>query len=87
MATIEHIITILTLLSFVGLIVFGILASRYVDKSKIGAFSMKDISLLGPFVSEKVLTVDGLRFAKWRNMCLLLVFLLPIIFAVYKAVS
>lgn len=85
MVTIENIITILTLICFIGLIAFGLLASSYVDKSKLGTFSMKEIRLMGPFVSEKVLKVEGVKFAKMRNLCVLLVFIIPILFAANKA--
>ena len=81
---IENIVAILVICCFVGVFVFGMLAASQVDSSKIGSLSKGDIRAFGPLVSEKVLKPTGLKWARMRNICILLVFGAAILWAVLR---
>ena len=68
-----------------GVFIFGMLAARYIDPSKIGVLSKKEMMVFGPMVSEKVLKPEGLKWAKMRNYCFLALFLVAIVFSIIKS--
>jgi hypothetical protein len=74
----------LTVLLFVGVFFFGFLASRNVDTNKIGELPRSQMRILGPLVSEKVLTESGKRWALMRNLCLVSLGVSLLMFIFYK---
>jgi len=53
---------------FAAILLFGFLASRHVDESKIGSLKRRSIMLMGPMVPEEALTATGKRWAFLRNL-------------------
>jgi hypothetical protein len=82
--SIENIVSIVLILAFIGVFLFGMLAARQIDPSKTGSLSKNDMVFFGPMVSEKVLTAKGLKWARLRNYCFLILFFLAILFAIIK---
>ena len=81
---IDFIFLVALFLSVIGVFAFGILAALQVDQDKMGALSKNDVRFFGPLVPEKILKPQGLKWAKLRNVCVVVVFVLPITFALFK---
>jgi hypothetical protein len=84
MQAFENISAFALLAAFAGAVVFSLLSAFSVDPDKRNRSTAR-IQKWGPMVSESVLTDRGGKFARWRNISVLVLFGATIGFTALKA--